>query len=142
MPSSLSTLLPTSPPSSDRQNASSTPAQGKNPITLRLSKILGTSFDDVATHGALQTLSDFYTQAGSLGNKPPDSGVHGTDGDEFGVAKRSESSLVVSGELAARARKNIRRDMENKLAEGAQHFLKVLGEVNEVSTGHATKLSF
>jgi hypothetical protein len=129
-------MSPTSLPLIDRQNASSPPVGGKNPITLRLSKILGTSFDDTATREALQTLSDVYAQGGSSGDKPPDSGVDGTDGDQFGSAKKSGSSFVVSGELAARARKNIRRDMENKLAEGAQQFMKVLGAVNEVSIGY------
>ncbi|KAF8329058.1 oligomeric Golgi complex subunit 6 [Amanita rubescens] len=128
MPSSSSTLSHTS---TDRQNASSTPTQGRNPITLRLYKILGTSFDDVATREALHTLSEFYSQTSSSGDKPPDSGVDGTDGNEFGIMKKSGPSGVVSGELAAKARKNFRRDMENKLAEGSQQFMKVLGEVNE-----------
>jgi len=133
MASSSSTLSHTSLPLTDRQNASSTPTQGRNPITLRLYKILGTSFDDVATREALQTLSKFYSQTNSSGDKLPDSSVDGTDGNEFGIVR---SSGVVSGELAAKARKNFRRDMENKLAEGSQQFMKVLGEVNEVSVAY------
>ncbi|KAF8319876.1 oligomeric complex COG6-domain-containing protein [Amanita rubescens] len=72
------------------------------------------------TRSPLQTLSEFYSQAGSSGDKQPDSGTDGADGNEFG-----------SGELAAKARKNFRRDMENKLADGSQQFMKVLRDVNE-----------
>lgn len=140
MASSSSTLSPTSLPLADRQHASSTPTQGRNPITLRLYKILGTSFDDVATREALQTLSEFYSQASSSGDKLPDSDVDGTDGNEFGVVKKSGPSSVVSSELAAKARKNFRRDMENKLAEGSQQFMKVLGDVNEVRVAHMMAL--
>jgi hypothetical protein len=38
----------------------------------------------------------------------------------------------VPGESAARARKNLRRDMENQLAEGSRKFLEALGEVDAV----------
>lgn len=42
------------------------------------------------------------------------------------------------GETAAKARKNLRRDIERKLAEGSQKFLKAFGEVNEVRPRHTS----
>ncbi len=36
------------------------------------------------------------------------------------------------GELAARARKNLRRDVENKLVDTSNNFLEALGEVDFV----------
>src|SRR5271169_1708758 len=39
----------------------------------------------------------------------------------------------VPGESAAKARKYLRRDMENNLAEGSRNFLEALGEVVSVS---------
>ncbi|KAK2459490.1 hypothetical protein APHAL10511_008474 [Amanita phalloides] len=124
--SSPATLSPI--PSSALQNAPSTQTQGKNPISLRLYKILGTNYDDIATREALETLSEFYAHTGSSREKPSDSRA---DEDEYGIIKRFGPSNAMSGELAARARKNLRRDMENKLAEGSQLFMKVLGEVSQ-----------
>jgi len=53
------------------------------------------------------------------------------------VAWTSDAKIIdmenVAGESAARARKNLRRDMENKLAEGSRQFLKAFGEVDQVS---------
>ncbi|KAJ3805031.1 hypothetical protein F5876DRAFT_82264 [Lentinula aff. lateritia] len=52
--------------------------------------------------------------------------------------KRAESSVGplkfvenMPGEAAARARKNLKWDMDLRLAEGSRHFLKVLSEVDE-----------
>ncbi|KAF8638929.1 hypothetical protein AX17_001841 [Amanita inopinata Kibby_2008] len=125
-PASTSAFL-----SDDKHNASSPQAQGRNPIALRLYKILGTNFDDVATREALQTLSELYSQGSTLKERLPDSSVEGTEENESGSTKKTAASTTVSHELAMWARKNLRRDMENKLAEGSQQFLKVLREVNE-----------
>ena len=78
-------------------------SSSRNPITLRLRKTLGTVFTDPTTTECLQTLSHIYST-------PAD----------------------VTNETAARVRKNLQRDLENKLAEGSQHFLKAFGEVNQV----------
>ncbi|KAJ2923760.1 hypothetical protein H1R20_g13342, partial [Candolleomyces eurysporus] len=81
-------------------------SQTKNPISLRLYKVLSTNFDDLATREALGTLSDLYGASGS------------------------NSAETYPGEYAAKARRNLRRDMENKLAESSHHFVKALGEVD------------
>lgn len=121
-----STLFPTV-----KQNASNTPIQGKNPIALRLYKILGTNFDDGATREALQTLSEFYKHSGTSKKTLPGSSLEYKHDEDLGTTRKPAVFNAVSGELAARARKNLRRDMENKLAEGSQQFLKALGEVDE-----------
>ncbi|PFH46076.1 hypothetical protein AMATHDRAFT_8263 [Amanita thiersii Skay4041] len=123
MPSLPSTSSPTPSISSlpnDKQNVSGK-QQSRNPIALRLYKILGTNFDDLATRDALHTLSEFYAPGRTSVEGLPESRV-----EDHGTVKGS-----ISGELASRARKNLRRDMENKLAGGSQQFLKILGEVDQ-----------
>ena len=46
------------------------------------------------------------------------------------TAPALEESVV--GDIAARARKNLRRDVENKLAESSRQFLQAFGEVDKV----------
>lgn len=75
-------------------------------VSLRLYKVLSTNFDDGDTQQALGTLSELYGTVIAEG---------------------------VPGESAAKARKYLRRDMENKLAEGSRKFLEALGEVDSVS---------
>ncbi|KAF8633476.1 hypothetical protein AX15_001436 [Amanita polypyramis BW_CC] len=134
MSSPSSTLSPTSSSTlltNDKQNGSSPQSQGKNPITLRLYKILGTSFDDVATREALQTLSEFYTQSSTSKETLLDTNAEGLDDNESTAMRKPGPFGPIVGELAARARKSLRRDMENKLAESSQQFMKALGDVNE-----------
>ncbi|KZT59179.1 oligomeric complex COG6 [Calocera cornea HHB12733] len=71
-----------------------------NPLTLRLYKVLGSSYSDPATYEALTTISEFYGDAAD------------------------------SGGTAARARKTLRKDTEERLAEGSRRFLDAFGEVN------------
>jgi hypothetical protein len=81
---------------------------------------LSTNFDDHATRDALQTLSELYAAS-------PDS-IGGN------ILPTGES---YPGEYAARTRRNLRRDMENKLADGSQAFLKALEEVDQVCCIHS-----
>jgi hypothetical protein len=121
--------------------------QTRNPISLRLYKVLGTNFSDEATKEALQTLSDLYVpsipKTGSLKGKEVQRDVEELEDDAEDDMLWGKSSVTavdsggfvenVAGESAARARKNLRRDMENKLAEGSRQFLKAFGEVDQVS---------
>ncbi|KAJ8522928.1 hypothetical protein ONZ45_g610 [Pleurotus djamor] len=115
-------------------------SQQRNPISTRLYKILGTNFDDQDTKEALQTLSDLYAA------QPPSSTGRGSDStrvldentdtleDELGSHSRSRHTALqeaIPGESAARARKHLKKDMENKLAEGSRDFLNALGEVSK-----------
>ncbi|KAJ7462784.1 oligomeric complex COG6 [Mycena galericulata] len=112
------------------------PTQSRNPVSLRLYKVLGTNFDDEATREALQTLSELYASGSTLKGKEP---LRSTDEDEAEDERVKPSGLVadehltetIPGESAARARKNLRRDMEQKLAEGSHQFLKAFGEVDQ-----------
>jgi len=90
-------------------------AQTRNPVSVRLYKVLSNNFEDDATKEALDTLSKLYV---TVGNPRPGSVL----------------SETVPGESAARARKSLRRDMESKLAEGCHQFLKAFGEVDEVGS--------
>ncbi|KAH7871193.1 oligomeric Golgi complex subunit 6 [Lentinula edodes] len=140
--------------SSQRKSSSSWTSQARNPVSLRLYKVLGINFDDEATREALQTLSELYVNSSSSGStvdasskvkETPKSNAHfdgalledGEDEDDD-EEERAQSSTGTSklventpGEAAARARKNLKRDMELRLAEGSRHFLKVLSEVDE-----------
>ena len=123
-------------------------------MSLRLYKVLSTNFDDEETREALNTLSDLYATPLP---PPPTTSIKGKS-SEFqpavvvGDDRDEEQALhdamdmvptpmtpvpavlveVVPGESAARARKNLRRDMENQLAEGSSKFLEALGEVDAV----------
>ncbi|KAK7064568.1 E3 ubiquitin-protein ligase PEP5 [Favolaschia claudopus] len=111
--------------------------QSRNPISLRLYKVLGTNFDDEATKEALQTLSELYatTTSASQGKEVARNLEENELEDEWtkpsGAAVEELLAETVPGESAARARKNLRRDMERKLAEGSHQFLKAFGEVDQ-----------
>jgi hypothetical protein len=109
-------------------------------VTLRLYKVLSTNFEDAATKEALQTLSDLYAQS-TKGKEPikladefEDDDIEDISQDSAGVTANLSQLAVeaVPGEIAARARKHLRRDMEKKLAEGSRQFLNALGEVDQV----------
>jgi conserved oligomeric Golgi complex subunit 6 len=83
----------------------------RNPISLRLYKVLATNYDDPSTREALLSVSKFY----SIQDSDNASGVP-----------------TKHGELAARARKNLRRDLESRLAAGSRQFLDAFKTVDEV----------
>ncbi|KAF8829699.1 hypothetical protein HHX47_DHR2000129 [Lentinula edodes] len=150
--------------SSQRKSSTSWTSQARNPVSLRLYKVLGTNFDDEATREALQTLSELYVNSSSSGStvdasskvkETPKSNAHfdgalledGEDEDDD-EEERAQSSIGTSklventpGEAAARARKNLKRDMELRLAEGSRHFLKILSEVDEVGRDSQLEVS-
>jgi len=139
---SMSLAVSTPSPSTPAQHAAPSTPTPRNPITLRLRKILGTTFTDPATTEALQTLSYLYSTP-SVSDAAIQSLEHNADGDNDdswsdldseGTAPRDGISghSDVANETAARVRKNLQRDLENKLAEGSQHFLKAFGEVDQV----------
>ncbi|KIK92098.1 hypothetical protein PAXRUDRAFT_830282 [Paxillus rubicundulus Ve08.2h10] len=113
----------------------------RNPTTLRLRKVLGTNFTDQAMTEALQTLSDLYSApltSVSAQQHPRGPGLVSEDHDWSDLdtelttpQERACEHPDVANETAARARKNLQRDLENKLAEGSQHFLKAFGEVDQ-----------
>ncbi|KZT08863.1 uncharacterized protein LAESUDRAFT_757046, partial [Laetiporus sulphureus 93-53] len=100
-----------------------------------------------ATKEALHVLSELYAP-------PPSTSVHAKgksvvrddksvdqdDLDETDTSrisgKLAASGAVpahdISGDIAARARRNLRRDVESKLAESSRKFLLAFGEVDKV----------
>ncbi|KAI0723862.1 oligomeric complex COG6 [Cerioporus squamosus] len=123
-----------------------------NPISLRLYKVLSANFDDNATREALDTLAELYTPSTSRSASGPkakeartDAEADGDAEDEYdptGVSCPKPTGIVtaasapavdesVAGDIAARARKNLRRDVEGKLAESSRQFLTAFGEVDK-----------
>ena len=135
--------LRSSSSTSTSQNNASTPTQpSRNPITLRLRKILGTKFTDQATIEALQTLSELYSISSPVHlQQQRDGGDFDDDDDDWNDSDSKEPQHQqqdqpqpndAADETASRARKNMQRDLEKKLTQGSQHFLKAFGEVDQV----------
>jgi len=112
----------------------STAGQPRNPVSLRLYKVLSTHYDDEDTRRAIETLSDYFAPPPASTSKVQ------VKGEEQQKEKENEKASAAAlpfvegtrGESAARARKHLRRDMELKLAEGSRKFLDALGEVDAV----------
>lgn len=142
--------LPTasnSPSLSSRQHPS---PQLHNPLSIRLYKVLAANFDDDATKDALHTLAELYApspavKAVSKGKEVKrDRSVASLGDDDDDDAEEPDTSLKamtqaqpafvepVAGDIAAKARKNLRRDVENKLAESSRRFLTAFAEVDKV----------
>jgi hypothetical protein len=106
----------------------------RNPVSLRLYKVLGASFDDEGAKQALYTLSELYApRIPSTNVNPTNHESEDSDHDDGSDSLPSFlSNGVIAGESAAKARKYLRRDVENKLAEASRTFLKAFGEVDQV----------
>ena len=109
-------------------------SQPRNPVSLRLYKVLSTNFDDEDTRQALGTLSDLYATPKA---KDTLAVVEELDDEVLNdpVDASCASTVLaesVPGESAAKARRYLRRDMENSLTEGSRKFLEALGEVDSV----------
>ena len=125
-------------PSQTTERKQQSLSQTRNPVILRTYKILSTNFDSAATRGALQTLSDLH--APPIKGKEPikrDDDLYDDDDIECltqdGSRIQGQPSIeLISGDIAAQARKHLRRDMEKKLADSSRRFLKALGEVDHV----------
>ena len=101
----------------------STPSS-RNPITLRLRKILSTTF---TTTEALQTLSHLYSIPSTSLSHVERTQQDANDDDDLdseGIAPRDGGSGHADVPNETTVCKNLQRDLENKLAEGSQHFLK------------------
>lgn len=160
LPSSSSS--PSRPFDRSLPGTSSPTPLSRNPVSLRIYKVLGANFDDEATKEALTTLSDLYSSSSSTngttvngnGLPPPKepkrrpSAYLDSDDSEDDDGEAGKRSNGIAGRLsflegsppgdtAVKARKNLRRDIERKLADGSQKFLKAFGEVDQVgATAH------
>jgi hypothetical protein len=119
------------------QTASPSPL-ARNPVSLRLYKVLGATFEDEATREALSTLSDLYAPSGSpavVSNAKEDTIVlDGVDEVDMESVKDVPSFLrgAPPGDTAAKARKHLRRDIESKMEEGSLRFLAAFSVVDQV----------
>ncbi|KAI0705883.1 oligomeric complex COG6 [Cytidiella melzeri] len=139
--------MPSSPIS--RLNSSEASPQQHNPLSIRLYKVLAANFDDDATKEAVQTLAELYATDHSA---PKVKGKQvqresGPGHEELGEEDEAEFSAVrsslgdkttpstfmepVPGEIAAKARRNLRMDVESKLAESSRRFLTAFSMVDK-----------
>lgn len=134
--------------SSSRKTSGSTQSANRNPLSLRIYKVLGANFDDPSTREAFETLAEYYPpeKSPSAATKPeiskPISGVDSDsdaedDADPWAVkwpAKDKPTAAIAPevGTTAARARQTLQRDVESILADEGQKFLKAFAEVDKV----------
>ncbi|WVW82047.1 hypothetical protein I302_104052 [Kwoniella bestiolae CBS 10118] len=100
------------------------PSSRTNPISLRIYKTIGTSFDDPSSREALELASSFYSTA-EKGKGKAD--LSEQDEDLEGLPKRR----TLRGQSASTARKWLKRDVESTLAGGSQKFLEAFAEVDQ-----------
>lgn len=142
--------LPLAPtPSSQPPSSKPEPwrTQARNPVSLRLYKVLGTKYDDEATKEALKTLSDFYSSApappttdtldvdnevDNWDESDSDSGETFVRQEETGQGHLAFLRDRPAGDVAVKARRHMRRDVEKRLAEGSHKFLEAFGDVDQV----------
>jgi hypothetical protein len=144
LPISSPTPPTSSLPASSKSDAWRT--QARNPVSLRLYKVLGTKYDDEATKEALKTLSDFYsppapvpTTRPQIGDEVDEWDTNDSEDDEkiAGNEEASHGHLAFlrdkpAGDVASKARRHMRRDVERRLAEGSHTFLEAFGDVDQV----------
>jgi hypothetical protein len=102
-----------------------------NPISLRIYKAIGTTFDDTGSREALELVSNFYAPTHSIKGKEKAEEVL-TNGHGH-VEEELPRRRTLKGQSAATARKYLKKDVERKLAEGSRKFLDAFGEVDQVS---------
>jgi hypothetical protein len=127
-----------SPGRADAWAASSAQAQARNPVALRLYKVLGAKYDEDATRAALHTLSAFYapppSAAAAATSDPSRDEWDESDSEDEAQASPSPAFLRAvarpAGDIASRARTHMRRDVERRLADGSRRFLTAFGDVD------------
>ena len=134
----MQTVSPAAAADINRRSQTASPSPlARNPVSLRLYKVLGATFDDDATREALSTLSDLYAPSGpTLVAKEEDVVVSHDDVDDAdGERIKDVPSFLrgtLAGDTALKARKHLRRDIESKLEEGSLRFLTAFGAVDQV----------
>jgi conserved oligomeric Golgi complex subunit 6 len=144
-----------SPGLSTPTRLTSTPSNGAgrgHPLSLRLYKILGARYEDESTREALEILSGMYapaercTSAGKsvvIARRIGKAGGAGAESDESedgtvrtvrtGAKPTTPAADAAGGnDSAARARKNLKRDVEMKMARSSRLFLSAFREVDNV----------
>ncbi|KAK8861721.1 hypothetical protein IAR55_002544 [Kwoniella newhampshirensis] len=133
------------------------PSSRNNPISLRIYKAIGTSFDDPSSREALEIASSFYSSPvdskgkGKGKGRAEDSGVNGNGyGDKNGNRDDTGQHVEINddldeqqeddglprrrtlkGQSASMARKWLKKDVEATLVGGSKRFLEAFGEVDQ-----------
>ncbi|KAG8765755.1 Golgi transport complex subunit 6 [Ceratobasidium sp. 428] len=134
-------------PTTSRKLTHGIPSTTRNPLSLRIYKVLGANFDDPSTREAFETLAEYYPpeKSTSLTSKTESSktpaGLESDsdtedDADPWAIkwpAKAKPASAVTpeAGTTAARARQSLQRDVEGILADEGQKFLHAFAEVDK-----------
>lgn len=125
----------------------------QNPLSIRLYKVLAANFGDDETKKALDTLAELYAPTPnpavvkSKGKEVRREKLEDAQDDDSHEEEAAASEKVVNGgsmllyetvpgEIAANARKNLRRDVESKLAESSRRFLSAFAEVDKVCSSY------
>ncbi|KAG8678320.1 Golgi transport complex subunit 6, partial [Ceratobasidium sp. 395] len=134
-------------PTTSRKLTHGIPSTTRNPLSLRIYKVLGANFDDPSTREAFETLAEYYPPEKSTSLTPKtessktsagfesDSDVE-DDADPWAIkwpAKAKPASAIApeAGTTAARARQSLQRDVEGILADEGQKFLHAFAEVDK-----------
>ncbi len=124
---------PQSRPTTDRI---SKPGVARNPVSLRLYKIIGTNHDDNATRKALDILSELY--------QAPDPDSKAKTHSPYSGAVKEQATYHPTTSLhdstVAKARRNLKRDVESRATRDSREFLRVFKQVNNVRILSATQL--
>lgn len=105
----------------------STPATGaRNPLNLKVNRILSANYEESGTRRALDTLGDFERDELSGTNI---AAVFGGEGD--GARKKPNYQQGRMG--MALQQGGLRKEVESRMAEGSRSFLAAFSEVNDVS---------
>ncbi|KAG9124916.1 Golgi transport complex subunit 6 [Ceratobasidium sp. 392] len=134
-------------PTTSRKFAHGTSSATRNPLSLRIYKVLGANFDDPSTREAFETLAEYYppekslSSASKLENSKAATGAESDsdvedDTDPWAVKwpgrEKATSALAPeAGTTAARARQSLQRDVEGVLADEGQKFLNAFAEVDK-----------
>ncbi|CAE6466721.1 unnamed protein product [Rhizoctonia solani] len=137
-----SSLSPT-----NRKSSGTTSPATRNPLSLRIYKVLGANFDDPSTREAFEALVEYYppeNDSYSINKHDSTKAATGADSDSdtedendpwaIRWPARAQSAPVIGsgpGTTAARARQNLQRDVEGRLADGGRKFLEAFGEVDK-----------
>lgn len=109
-------------------NTPAPPATRTNPISLRIYKAIGTSFDDVSSREALEIASGMYGPEEPKGKGKAQSGYEEIEEDDDTLPRRR----TLKGQSAAIGRKYLKQDIETSLATGSAKFLEAFAEVDKV----------
>lgn len=108
---------PSLSPRSTTLGASSSASTARNPLHLKVSRLLASKLEDAGTRAALDTLGDIEKAA-----------------SELGAGKAVAKGIGAAGIGGALRRGGLRKEVEGRMAEGSREFLEAFSEVNDVGS--------